>query len=243
MGTPYYRRDLALVHHLGFGFHAEDCAPGILHILEPVRAANGLVVEVGCGSGLLTAHLVDAGLRVVATDASPAMLDITRSYAAGVEDVRRVTLPDDPIPEADAIVSVGHVLSYLPDEDAIDRALLAIAAALRPGGVVALDICDVAYAAARAEPATLAWKRDDWALITETSSPTPDSFVREMAIFMRNDDGSWRRDDERHDNVMIDTSKIPALLETHGLDVTVGSSFGSERLPPGLMTVVGVKRP
>lgn len=36
MDAPYYGRDLALVHHLGYGFHA--------------------VVELGCGSGLLTRH-------------------------------------------------------------------------------------------------------------------------------------------------------------------------------------------
>ena len=35
--TPYYRRDLALVHHLGFGLHADECAPGILELLRPVR--------------------------------------------------------------------------------------------------------------------------------------------------------------------------------------------------------------
>ena len=51
---PYYRADLALVHHLGFGFHADDCAPGILELLGPVRERDGLVVELGCGSGLLT---------------------------------------------------------------------------------------------------------------------------------------------------------------------------------------------
>ena len=56
-GTPYYRRDLALVHHRGFGFHADACAPGILTLLEPVREREGLVVEIGCGSGLLTRYL------------------------------------------------------------------------------------------------------------------------------------------------------------------------------------------
>ena len=66
---PYYRRDLALIHHIGFGFHAEDCAPGVLELLEPVRERDGLVVELGCGSGLLTRYLVDAGHRVIATDA------------------------------------------------------------------------------------------------------------------------------------------------------------------------------
>jgi SAM-dependent methyltransferase len=239
---PYYRHDLALIHHLGFGFHADDCAPGILRLLEPLLAADGLVVELGCGSGLLTKYLVDAGHRVIATDASPAMLDIARDHAPGAEDIRRIVLPDDPIPEADAIVSIGHVLSYLPDEASIIRALEAIADALRPGGLIAIDLCDFAYAKARSEPATMAWQHDDWALITETSSPTPDRFVRQMAIFMRNDDGSWRRDDERHDNIMVDTSTVPEVLAARAVDVVVGGSFGEERLPPGLHAVVGRKR-
>ena len=114
-GEPYYRADLALVHHLGFGFHADDCAPGILELLAPVRERDGLVVELGCGSGLLTRFLVDAGHRVVATDASPAMLDLARAYATGAQEIRELVLPDDSIPQADAIVSIGHVLSYLPD--------------------------------------------------------------------------------------------------------------------------------
>ncbi|MGH3119238.1 MAG: class I SAM-dependent methyltransferase, partial [Gaiellales bacterium] len=73
--SPYYRRDLARAHHLGFGFHAEMCAPGIIELLRPVKDRDGLVLELGCGSGLLTKELIAAGLRVVATDASPAMLE------------------------------------------------------------------------------------------------------------------------------------------------------------------------
>ena len=142
---PYYRRDLALAHHLGYGFHAEACAPGILALLEPVRARGGLVLELGCGSGLLTRELIGAGHRVIATDASPAMLDIARGYVTGAQDIRRLTLPDDPLPAADAVVSVGHVLSYLPDADAITAALTAIARALRPGGLFAIDLCDLSY--------------------------------------------------------------------------------------------------
>src|SRR6266545_6663290 len=99
MDDPYYGRDLALIHHLGFGFHADMCAPGILRLLEPVRERGGLVLELGCGSGLLTNHLLDAGHRVVATDASPAMLDLARAAAAAA-DLRELTLPDDPLPEA-----------------------------------------------------------------------------------------------------------------------------------------------
>ena len=241
MVEPYYRRDLARVHHLGFGFHAENCAPGIIERLGPVRERDGVVVELGCGSGLLTRYLIDAGHRVVATDASPAMLDLARGYAGGAEDIRRLTLPDDPIPGADAIVSVGHVLSYLPDPDAIDRALVAIANALRPGGVLALDLCDLSWGSERTDLLPRGWAGDDWALVTEFSLPSPDRFVRQMAIFTRNEDGSWRRDDERHDNVLIDTRRVPGLLEEHGVRATVEDTFGSGPVLVGLHAILGTK--
>jgi SAM-dependent methyltransferase len=240
---PYYRDDLALVHHLGFGFHADGVAPGILALLEPVRERGGLVLELGCGSGLLTRHLVEAGHRVVATDASPAMLDLARQTAPGAEDVRVLVMPDDPMPDADAVVSVGHPISYLPDADALSRAFAAAADALRPGGVLAVDVCDLRWGEIRRDLDVHARVGDDWAIITNYSVPSPDRFVREMTTFLRNDDGTWRRDDERHDNVLVDTSAIPALLADHGVTATIGPSFGTETNPDGLVCVIGHKHP
>lgn len=236
---PYYGRDLALVHHLGFGFHADACAPGILALLEPVRTRGGVVVELGCGSGLLTRHLVDAGHHVIATDASPAMLALARQTAPDAHSVLRVVLPDDPIPDADAIVGVGHVLNYLPDEASVDRALVDIAGALHPGGVLAIDLCDLDWGEARREAPGAGRLGDGWAIVTEFSVPRPDRFVRQIATFLRNADGSWRRDDERHDNVLIDTARVPGLLAEHGVEATVDASFGSERLPAGLYAIKG----
>ena len=142
---PYYRADLARVQHLGYAGHADSSAPGILRLLEPVRARRGLVVELGCGSGILTRHLVDAGHRVVATDASPAMVALARGHTAGAEEIDVLVLPDDPIRPADAVVSVGHVVNYLPDEAAATRALANVARALQPDGVLALDVCDLEW--------------------------------------------------------------------------------------------------
>lgn len=238
----YYRPDLALIHHLGFGFHADLCAPGVMKTLESVRARGGVVVELGCGSGLLTRHLLDAGHRVIATDASPAMLDLARRHATGAAAYDVLVLPDDPIPPADAIVSTGHALSYLADADAIDRALVAIADALRPDGVMAIDLCDLGWGETRRNASPQVWRGDGWLLVTEFSMPSADRFVRTMTTFVRNPDGSWRRDDERHENVLIDTSRVPALLSGHGVDAQVGSSFGEEELPIGLVTIVGQKR-
>jgi SAM-dependent methyltransferase len=239
---PYYRRDLALAHHLGFGFHAEACAPGILALLAPVRARGGLVLELGCGTGLLTRELTSAGHRVVATDASPAMLQLARGYAPRA-DIRQLTLPADPLPEADAVVSVGHVLSYLPDQQAIVAALTAVVRALRPGGLFAIDICDLAYGRARRDSPPLGRAGEDWAVITATSLPAPDRFARQITVFIRNKDGSWRRDDERHDNVLIETAQVPALLAAEQIEVTVTSAFGTEQLPTGLAVLIGLRSP
>lgn len=170
------------------------------------------------------------------------MLAIAQATTHGVDRFADLVLPDDPIPACDAIVSVGHPFSYLRDENSVDRAFVASAEALRPGGLLLVDICDLEWGSARRDAATAGRLGEDWAIITEYSVPTPARFVRQMAVFVRNPDGSWRRDDERHDNVLIDTSRLPGLLAEHQVDATVATSFGGEILPVGLRAVIGQKR-
>ena len=211
-----YRENLALVHDLGFGFHAERTAPGILTLLEPVRAGGGVVHEIGCGTGLLTRYLLDAGHTVIASDASQAMLERARSVLGADVDLRRIALPDDPLPTSDAVVSVGHALSYLPDERSVHRALTAVAGALRPGGVLAIDLLDLAWGEARRDAEPQATVTDDYAIVSRYSLPAPDTYVRDMTTFVPAGNGRWRRDDEHHENVLVDTSAVPGVLAAAG---------------------------
>jgi SAM-dependent methyltransferase len=238
-----YREALSRIHHEAFGFHADACAPGILELLAPIRDRDGLVVEIGCGSGLLSRHLVDAGHRVIATDASPAMLDIARSFVPEALDHRVVALPDDPLPACDAVVSTGHALSYLPDRERLEEALLACARALRSGGVLALDLEDLDTRDAQLARPPTAWLRDDWAMVVERASDAPDHFARLMTMFLREPDGRYRREFERHDNVLVDVDAlVRPLLEGEGMDVDIARSFGDEANMEGLR-VVKARRP
>lgn len=199
------------------------------------------VVELGCGSGPLRRHLVPAGHEVIATDASPGMLALARWTAPDARSVLRVALHNDGIPDADAIVGLGHALNYLADAESLDRTLVAIASALRPGGVLAIDLCDLEWGELRRDAPGAGRMGEDRAIVTKFSVPRPDRFVRQIATLLPNADGSWCRDDERHDNVLIDTSRVPELLAEHGVEATIDSSFGSERLPDGLYAIKGTR--
>ena len=76
-------------------------------------------------------------------------------------------------------------------------------------------------------------------MLAATSLPAPDRFVRDITTFTLGDDGCWRRDDERHHNVLIDTTQVPGLLAAEDITVTVGTAFGDEQLPPGLAVLIG----
>ena len=78
-------------------------------------------------------------------------------------------------------------------------------------------MCDLEWGRARRGQRPHGWVGDDWAIVTEFSRPAPDRFDRDMTTFVRNADGTYRRDDERHDNVLIDTATVPALLREHGV--------------------------
>jgi hypothetical protein len=60
-------------------------------------------------------------------------------------------------------------------------------------------------------------------------------------MFVPDGAGAWRRGHERHENVLVDTSRLPDLLAAHGVRASVGTSFGDAELPPGLRSVTGRK--
>jgi SAM-dependent methyltransferase len=73
-----YAPDLAAIHDAGFGGFARDAAPGLLRRLRRAGIRDGLVVDIGCGSGIWARALTDAGYDVLGVDVSEAMLQIAR---------------------------------------------------------------------------------------------------------------------------------------------------------------------
>ena len=93
------------------------------------------VLEVGCGAGDLTAVLAGRAAVVDAVDRSPEMVALARARVPGGVRVVAADVLALPLPAGhyDAVVGMS-VLHHLP----LEEALRTLAAAVRPGGVLAM---------------------------------------------------------------------------------------------------------
>jgi len=243
----YYKSDLAWVHHVGYSHHAERTGPGVVALLRQGGLAPGAsVLDVGCGSGLLARQLRAAGFAVRGVDASPAMIELARDYEPAAKfDVARLPTglhpgDDGALPESDAVVSTGHVLNYLDTRAQIAEALSELAQAVRPGGLLAIDLMTEAYCDMLDLGQIHAKVQDDWVIVTRFSRPEPHRFDRAITVFRR-EGGSWRRSDEYHRNVTFDIDEALRVLRGNGLDARLRASFGAEKLPDGLVVLAAAR--
>lgn len=105
------------------------------HQAEPLRA-----LDVGCGTGNLTRHLIAIGARVTAADLSPKLLaEATRRFG-GRGLVATVMLDGRdlaPIPDDSFDLAASYsVLHHVPDYAALVRDMARV---VKPGGIVFID--------------------------------------------------------------------------------------------------------
>ena len=108
-----YGDDLAHIHARGFTSLAEEAAEVIVRLLGPPR---GTVVDLGCGSGVTTRALLEAGHEVLAVDASAAMLELAARAAPGARFVRSSALELELPANCAAVLAVGEVLNYVEED-------------------------------------------------------------------------------------------------------------------------------
>jgi SAM-dependent methyltransferase len=234
-----YRADLAYIHDAAFSDFAEAVAPEITRTLRRAGVGRGRIVEFGCGSGILAAHLRRSGYAVDAFDISPAMIRLARKNAPGVR-FRVASLRSAAIPRCDAIVGVGEVVTYVSGgRNSLRRFFSRAHAALRPGGLLIFDFLE---SASRRTYPTKILKGSDWTLaVSATFSASRRVLTRRMTIARRTRHG-LRRTRETHHVRVFDRRLIRRLLKQYGFGAAMRRSYGRHRLLPGDVAVVARRR-
>jgi SAM-dependent methyltransferase len=248
-----YGEDLAYIHDAGFGDFARGAASALLETLDAYRIGEGLVVDLGCGSGIWAAELLRAGYRVLGVDISAAMIRLARRGAPGARFEVGSLLEFD-LPRCDAVTAIGECINYTFDPRAGRNALSGLGAlgvlfgrvfrALRPGGVFIFDFAEHFAEPGQVPAGGHRWKYaggPDWAVLVDAAEDRRrGTLTRRIVSFRRN--GRWyRRSEERHILRLYGGDELRAELRRTGFHAELFGRYGRMRLRPGCAGIVAAK--
>jgi len=121
----------------GYAAGRPDYPPRVYEVLvERCGLGPGTgALEVGPGTGLVTAHLLDAGARVVAVEPDPGMAEHLAAAHPGALEIVVSPLEDAELPEGAFDLAVAATSFHWVDQE---PGLRTLGAALRPGGWAAI---------------------------------------------------------------------------------------------------------
>jgi SAM-dependent methyltransferase len=234
--TDAYRDDLAYIHDAGFGGFAEAAAPVLLDALRQRGISRGLVIDLGCGSGILSRAMSGAGYDVLGIDISPAMVALAQASVPSGE-FRVCSLLAADLPHCVAVAAVGECVNYLFDAGnnraSVGRLFRRIHSALQPGGLFLFDAAGPGRVPGPG-PRRLHVEGADWAvLVTSEENPKRAILTRTITTF-RKIGALYRRDHEVHVQRLLSAPKLAAELRAIGFKVRVLRGYGQLRFASGL---------
>src|SRR5687768_13722657 len=114
--AAFYGEDLSFIHHEAYGGHATNAAPELLRLLAREGVPRGLVVDLGCGSGIWARELINRGYAALGVDVSGDMIEIARKTAPAATFIQ-ASLHQVDLPPCVAVTALGESLSYIGAED------------------------------------------------------------------------------------------------------------------------------
>lgn len=121
-------------------FYGEDVRETAYTKAKP--QAGHVAVDVGAGTGFVTEGLLRQGLRVIAVDQSPAMLEQMRSRFGADAGVEYLATDGHDLPLPDASADYVFANMYLHHTESPARAVAEMARVLRPGGKLVITDLD-----------------------------------------------------------------------------------------------------
>ncbi len=181
---------------------------------------DGLVLDLGCGTGQITRRLSMAGYDMIGVDMSADMLQIAQERKGScdilylMQDMREFELYGT----VRAVISTCDSLNYITDEEDLLKVFRLVNNYLDPGGLFLFDMNSEAYYAQECADNTFAESRDECSFIWENSYDAGERINEyDLTLFLRNPDGLYERFLETHRERAWRFDEICDLLKMAGL--------------------------
>lgn len=195
----------------------------IKSLLTEHGITGGLLLDLGCGTGTVTELLAASGYEMIGVDNSCDMLEIAeekkeqsgRDILYLMQDMREFELYGT----VRAVISVCDSINYILEEEELLQVFSLVNNYLDPGGIFLFDM-NTRFKYEQMGDCTIAENREESSFIWDNFyDPEDDINEYELAIFVREDNGLYRKFEETHYQRAYGPEKIKALLLEAGLEV------------------------
>ena len=210
-----------------------DAWADYLHsLLVEYDISNGILAELGCGTGNITERMADFGYDMIGIDNSPAMLDIAnekreQNHSSSLylcQDMREFELYGT----VAAIVSLCDSVNYITEPEELTHVFSLVNNYLDPGGLFIFDFHTEHYYRDVVAEATIAEDRDDISFIWDNYYDEEEQINEyDLALFIpEGKDGLYRKYEEVHYQRAYELELVKELLEKAGMEfVTAYDAF------------------
>ncbi len=199
----------------------EEWCMSIRSILKQYGILDGLILDLGCGTGKMTRLLRQAGYDMIGVDSSEEMLGIAMEHQedAGIlylhQDMREFELYGT----VRAVISVCDSMNYMLEEDELLAVFSLVNNYLDPGGIFLFDMNTLYKYREILGEQTICENREEGSFIWENYFDEETQINQyDMTFFIREADGRYQKFEETHFQRGYAPDKIKELAERAGLE-------------------------
>ena len=201
----------------------EDWLQNVYKILSDQGIRDGLVLELGCGTGTFTELLARQGYDMIGVDSSTQMLEqaMEKKDQSGLDilyllqDMRAFELYGT----VRAAVSVCDSMNYILSEEDLEQVFACVNNYLDPGGLFLFDLKTIHYFRDVCGDCVLADSREEGSFIWENSWFEEEQINEyDLTLFIREESGLYRREQELHDQRGYEINTVRRILIQAGME-------------------------
>ncbi|MBQ8815057.1 MAG: class I SAM-dependent methyltransferase [Lachnospiraceae bacterium] len=200
----------------------EEWCGYLVSLLRHYGCKDGLLLDLGCGTGTLTELLDSAGYNMIGVDVSEDMLSVAMDKRAEsgkdilylLQDMREFELYGT----VAGVVSICDSMNYLTDPEDLITVFKLVNNYLDPGGYFIFDLNTRYKYEQVMGSCTIAEDRGNAAFIWENEfDPETSLNYYSLALFMEDEDGRYIRFDEEHVQRAYFIEEICSAAEAAGM--------------------------
>lgn len=216
----------------------EEWSRYVISLLKEEKIENGLVLDLGCGTGKMTRLLAAAGYDMIGIDYSEDMLEIAREYQYAQQgEIADDCAEEDAVQDSNilyllqdmrefelygtvrAVISICDSMNYILDEEDLLQVFKLVNNYLDPKGIFIFDMNTRYKYAETLGETTITENREEGSFIWENYFDEEDDINQyDLTLFIREDGDLYRKYEETHYQRVYDLDVVKRLLKEAGME-------------------------